>query len=803
MYNNTMSGRGVTAPAVLAFTTLLAPVSVPVASAQAVALEEIVVTARRRVETLQETPVAVSAFSADDLRQAQIEDVGDLTRVVPGLSRREGRKEGDLSIRGIGTSTAGVNIDPGVGVYVDEVFIPRSDSQLVDVITAESVQVLRGPQGTLFGKNTAGGALLITTIKPRDEFAGTARANLGNNGRQLYRLSVRGPLVGNLSAGLTLDQQNEDGYMEDVASGREYGDKDRRSALLQLHYEGDGGFYGDMMLFGGKVRENAPPASCAQGLQPGVLQNLTASGETATYAQLCEQSQALAEDDKVRLDRLALPWEMDNTLAGLTLAWEIGEMQLKSITGYLKQDNILQSSDTDSTALFSINNRVETNRHLAASGLPSNAEERSFLSQELQLVGDAFDSYLSYTVGVFASREDIDNAPSGVVIGPGGYLGQALPDGQVASVAPSAAGFRGLQSTDFRNESWAVFGQAIVNFNEVWQLTLGGRYTREKKRAKQTNYVTTNGGLGVLSREQFDALESGVLDVVVDPQNPQVLGDDEWQVFSPAVTLTAFIPEAWSGPVLSSGMVYVSWSEGFKAGGFTPLGNRFLPFDPEEIRSLELGTKLDFLDHRLRINSAVFYTDYDDIQLRVTRTLDALNVVTGIINAATADIRGAEVEVQYQPVANWLLGFTASYIDPQFDEFVDEDRLGNPIDRSDDPFSYIPDTSYSLSAQYTWPSSAGPVVARVDGFYRDEIYIGLDAGAAEDPVAYVDDFWLWNVRVNWSPEMLAGVDLAAYVNNALDEDYVASGNFSRGGIGAASLIYGQGRTYGVELSYRW
>jgi outer membrane receptor protein involved in Fe transport len=779
------------------------PAISPGAQAQTVALEEIVVTARRRVETLQETPVAVSAFSSEDLRQAQIEDVGDLTRMVPGLSRREGRKEGDLSIRGIGTSTAGANIDPGVGVYVDEVFIPRSDSQLVDVINAESVQVLRGPQGTLFGKNTAGGALLLTTQKPGEEMVGGVRLNLGKNGRQLYRFNISGPVVGGLSAGITLDYQREDGYMEDVATAREYGDRDRQSALLQLHYEGEAGFYGDLMVFRGRVRENAPPSTCVQGQSPGVLQSCTAPGERAAYAELCAQSEALAEDDKVQLDRQALPWEMDNTLAGLTLAWELGDMQIKSITGYLQQDNILQSSDTDSSALFTINNRVEANRQLAGSGFTADNEERSFVSQEFQLVGDAFDNYLSYTVGVFASREDIDATPSGVVIAPGGYLGQPLPAGQVATVAPGVAGFRGLQSSDYTNESWAVFGQAIINFNDVWQLTLGGRYTQENKEAKQTNYATTSGGLGVLSRAEFDALETGLVDVVINPDNPQVRGDDEWQVFSPAVTLTAFIPEQWSGPLLSSGMVYFSASEGFKAGGFTPLGNRFLPFDPEEIFSYELGAKQYFLEQRLRVNGAVYYTDYDDIQLRVTRTLDAFTTVTGIINAATAQIRGAEVEVKFQPAANWLLGLTASYTDPQFDQFEDEDRLGNPIDRSDDPFAYIPDTTLSASLQHTWPWAAGPVVTRLDTFYRDEIYVGLDAGAAEDPVAYLDDFWLWNARLNWSPAAINGMDVALYINNALDEDYVATGNFSRGGIGAASLIYGQGRTYGVELSYRW
>ena len=220
--------------------------------AQSGILEEVIVTARKRQETLQETPIAVSAMNSDELRAAQINNVGDLTAHVPGLSRREGRKTADLNIRGIGTRVPGVSAEPGVGVYVDSIYIPRNDVQLVDVLNMESVQVLRGPQGTLFGKNTAGGAVLLTTKKPTDEFAGFASANIGDLDRQNLRFGVSGPLLGdNLFAGIQFDSQKADGYREDAFTGRDYGDVDRNSVLAQFRYDTGRLFTADLLLFWG------------------------------------------------------------------------------------------------------------------------------------------------------------------------------------------------------------------------------------------------------------------------------------------------------------------------------------------------------------------------------------------------------------------------------------------------------------------------------------------------------------------------------------------------------------------------
>lgn len=779
---------------------LVAPA--PVAYGQEAMLEEVVVTARRREESLQETPVAVTAFGEDEMRASQISGVADLSARVPGLTRREGRKEGDLAIRGVGQRVRGANADPAVGVYVDNVFIPRSDSQLVDAINLQSIQVLRGPQGTLFGKNTAGGALLLTTKKPGEEYEGFASAELGDLDRAKLRFGYSGPLSDSLSAGIVLDYANEDGYREDAETGEDYGDTNRRSALAQFNYSGDT-FGADLMLFWGEIDEKFAPINCFLGSSAGALQRFTAPGDARPYRDVCALSSELADDEQVLMDRQAPRWEMSNYLAGLTLQWDLGDLQLKSITGYLMQDDIVQGGEVDATPVFVVSARAEPNRQLAANGIATENEERTFYSQEFQLTGSAFDESLNYTVGLFASKENIDDAPGGGLVGPGGYLGTVTASGTINA----STFFRGLEVSSFENDSWAVFGQGTYSFNDHWDLTLGLRYTEETKAADQLNYVSITPSPGEITREEFDALVNDVHEIVISPDNPTRSGKESWEVWTPALTVTHFLPDSLTGGILESGMVYFSVSEGFKAGGFTPFGDDFLPFDPEEILSYEIGSKLDLLDRTLRINTSLYHSEYDDIQLRVTRTIPDDSVVgsttlDGIINAAKATISGAEIEVTWLPTDELMFSFNGSWIDAQYDDFVDEDG-GMTVDRSDEDLAYIPESTWSVVAQYTHSADYGVIAPRITGFYTDEVFIGLDSDAAQEDIAFLDDYLLWNFRIAFRPAAVANLEMAAYVKNLADKNYFGTGIITTGGIGAASLIPGKQRTWGVELAYNW
>jgi iron complex outermembrane receptor protein len=782
------------------------------AFAQSGALEEVIVTARKREETLQETPIAVSAFNSDMLRAAQIINVDGLTHVVPGLSRREGRKTADLNIRGIGTRAPGIEAEPAVGVYVDSVYIPRNDAQLVDVLEMESVQVLRGPQGTLFGKNTAGGAILLTTKKPGPEMAGFASTDIGNLDRHNFRGGISGPLsIDGLYGGIQADYQKEDGYRDDLYTGVDYGNIDRHSVLAQLRYESKENFTGDLMLFYGEVEENEAPTNCVQSNPAAAIQTFTAPGNATPYGELCEQSNELVDDEKVIFDRTPLEFNITNYMAGLTLAWDLEPVTVKSITGYLYQEDIMTGNlDVDSTNLFTLGNVWEPLNQMRANGIDPDDENRTFFSQEFQFLGDAFDEFLTYTVGAFYSYEKIDDAPFGATLGPGGFIGTDLGDGTVR-LLPASISFRSAQVREFKNTSMAVFGQTILNLSDMWQLTLGARYTQEEKKAGQVNYVAAEAfPVGnVLPRAEFDALENYLQGLIVNPENPNPGGEDKWNEFNPAVTLAMFTPPAWSNDFFDGGMLYTSASSGFKAGGFTPFGTGYVAFDPEDLWSYEFGYKLDFWDHRARINGAFYYSEYDDIQITVTRTFPRADPTlppateNGIVNAGQATIKGAELEFSLMPLDGLLLAVSASYIDAGYDEFLDLQPPDTTIDRGNEDFAYVPEQTYTVTAQYEWLTDWGYLTPQLNYYYVSSQFIGLDAVSAAADEAYLDSYDLWRFRLAFQPSAVEGLEVAGYVKNLTDEKYFGAGIASINGVGSVALVPGRQRTYGVELRYNW
>ena len=787
-------------------TPVLGAISMPTFS-QGGVLEEVVVTARKRVESMQDTPVAVTAFSSDGMRAAQINNLADLAQTVPGLSNTDGAKVSGLTIRGVGARAAQVKVDPGVGVYVDGVFMPRSDTQLVDVVDMESMQVLRGPQGTLFGKNTAGGAILMTSKKPTEEFEGQVELALGNFDRQDFSVRVAGPLIEDtLFGALTYDQRKSDGYMEDNITGVDYGNIDRQAVVGQLRWVPTDSLIIDFIGLWGETSERAAPRTCLQADPTARLQTLLAPQDETPFADYCERSEALAEKEKVLMDHAPMLFEVTNKMAGLTIDWEIGELSLKSITGYLGQDGIEFDSDQDSVPLLSIGNFTATARQMNANGLNASDQQRTFISQEFNLFGSAFDEKLDYTLGVYASDEDIENVLGGNSLSLSGYLG--APIGDILVLPPSTAGFANASLADLTGESAAAFGQLIYYFNDMWQFTLGARYTWEEKEYTQNNYLSIAPGFYQATREEFNELADVIQPLIPDPNKETQNLKDDWTEFSPSATVTMFAPERWTDGFLNSGMFYLTYSEGFKAGGFSEFGGELFSFDPEIVKNTELGFKMDMFEQRLRLNGAIYSMDYDDMQLGVTRQFGDFNASFGITNAGDSVVEGFELELVFLPVDGPLLSFTGSYIDAEFKEFTDEftndDGEQELTDRSDEPFANLPEQTYSWVIQYDWDTDFGLIIPRVSGFYKDEVYVGQSPRAFEfvDGVATLDSYTIWNARLAFQSHQLEGLEVALYVNNFTDEFYYGTGNLNDI-LGINSAVAGKSKSYGVEFYYNW
>jgi iron complex outermembrane receptor protein len=811
------------------------------------ALEEIIVTARKREEALQDVPVAVTAFSAEALEIAGIANTRDLQEATPGLIFSEmGNKAPSIFIRGVGQKEASAILDPGVGVYINGIYIARTDSQLLDVVDPSSIQVLRGPQGTLFGKNNTGGALLVSTQLPDTEaLAGEVKTRVGNNGRGDLKLSGNIPIIDDkLAARVSLNSTNLDGYLKSTYNGKKYGDEDRLGASARVLWTPTETFNADGFYYWSKIDENGAGLTCVYQNPNGVFNTFTWPGftEPNSYQSRCNASEAEADDDNVLING-PTKFKMTSQITGLTLNWEYDNFEIKSITAWSHQDDIGIVDDSDATDITG----VETSGLAVLDALERSldngygtyqmpdTEERDQYSEEFQVSGTAFDQRLAYTTGIFLAREDINDNIGGNLVGYNGYSYKA----NVSSVIPKILG----TSSDMNNDSYAVFAQGTYDVTDWYQLTVGTRYTTEKRERRATLYEADceaiiaadlipgaqNGcAFDILSLadpsgfyanppsflpirlvEEYETLDGDI--IIAD--NGEVSENKEWSKWTPTVTNSFNLPESvLDGTVLDSTLIYATYSKGFKSGGFEMKGLEVTEFEPESVTNYEIGLKIDAFDQRIRFNSAVYYMDYDDIQIRITEQGRSFaDILLFIDNAGAATIQGFETELTALPTPNVILNATFSYTDASYDEFIASDvdtsqipPVQSVVDRSDEDFAGIPKVTYSLSAMYILTTEIGDFAPRLSMYYRDSFYTGLDATAWEAEFrdrATIDDVTLWNFRLGYTPSANENLQVWLYADNLTDEQYYQGGFSNTESLGAGSYVLGQPRSYGIEVSF--
>ncbi len=240
------------------------------------------------------------------------------------------------------------------------------------------------------------------------------------------------------------------------------------------------------------------------------------------------------------------------------------------------------------------------------------------------------------------------------------------------------------------------------------------------------------------------------------------------------------------------------------------MGDEFISFEPEVVRSYETGLKLDMLQNRLRMNTSLYFANYDDKQIQVTRQLNALSYVPVLINVESAEIYGAELELSYLPIDPLLISFTGSYSHAEYKKFIDSyvNNGGDVVvsDRTDEEFSFMPEQTYSLTAQYRWETAGGDLTPRVGLYYIDEMYIGLDEDSAKpeySDASHIKGYTLINARLAWVPADDPGLEVALYINNVADKEFYSAGNIQVGAQGASTLTRGRPRSYGLEMRYQW
>ncbi|WP_380780833.1 TonB-dependent receptor [Sphingomonas sp. R86520] len=556
-------------------------------------LGDIVVTATRTEQSLQRVPVAVTAFSEEALTRLQVRSVKDLSQIAPNVSITQvtGGSAGVAPyVRGGGvTDGANITSEPEVGFYIDDVYQPRSAASFIEALDIERIEVLRGPQGTLYGRNSSSGAIKIITRKPGTVLAAKAEVGLGTWGDRYAKGSISGPVSSDDRwrlgfSGLVRDRDG--GRQTNTTLGKKVGAEQYRGFQSELYYAGDRvqarlkGFYSNYK---------------SDGLYPVALDPNTATTDYRAI-QPASGSYRIVTSPNPSFTRDKQYGTSLNVTADLT-----DTLVLSSVTGW--------SHLTDDWALD-----FSGGVPLAAIGIPapgyaalfdrrSESHQTSF-SQELQLRGSAFGSFVTYVGGLYYFRE------SGA---------QAVD----TSIFFTPASVRFGVTTD----SYAAFGQVGFHLTPKLTLTLGGRYTEDHKK--------------------LDAVVNGT---------PVVRGD----------TFKDFLPKAdVNYQLLPSVLAYASYSEGFKAGGYNGLADTAValnsPFAPQKVKAYEIGVKSDFFDHRARVNLSAFINDYTDLQQQLVTDTGAF--LTQNYNARH---KGIEAELSVRPVRPLTLWTNGVYNDGKY-----------------------------------------------------------------------------------------------------------------------------------------
>ncbi|MBB3048200.1 outer membrane receptor protein involved in Fe transport [Litorivivens lipolytica] len=816
----------------------LAVLTVPLMSAPAVAqLEEVVVTARRRAESLQDTPISVSAVSASQLEDAGITALSDIKNIVPNMQvAPTATKSQAIFVRGIGQRASTPELDPGVGQYLNGIFIARQDSQLLDAVDVASIQILRGPQGTLFGKNNTGGAMLITTQLPEsDRWLGSTTVTVGSHGRKDFKGSVNIPLIEDrVGWRLSTSVRRLDGYFENIVDGSMFADEDRRAVSSRLVWDVSENVSLDLFSFWSAQDEKGQGNNCEVINADAAAATFFIPEEPDVYAERCRDQENLPDDRKVAIntDRNASLYRQKAQLHAINLQWNLPVFVMESITAYSKQYALGKQEDIDGTDITLVHNGERlAQRALDASGIFPEDEERYQLSQEVKFNGRLFDDRLDLTFGAFYSFEQIDAFPYPQIIGKNGLLG--IPPTFLSSLAPGAAppgidlvaaaannSVLPLLSASanlsyIENETRAVFIQGSYDLNEQLQLTLGMRYTEDDKQREIVLYnadfeafgrreglVHAQGGIyNPVPRQTFDNIDYELPIPFLDPVSTEE--KLSFEQFSPAFTATYMASDAvLDALAMDSFMVYLTLSEGYKSGGLGLRGRRLNTFEPEIVENSEIGFKFDALDSRWRLNGAIYRMDYDQIQVQQAETGPGgpTDVILFLDNAGSAIVQGAELETTLA-LDKLLINASLGYTDAYYNEYTVFLADGSQFDRSNEPFAVVPKHTRALSIQYRLETPLGLVIPRLSYSYRSEIFVGLDAKADLYEGATLGGQELYNARVTWLPSDRWRV--AAYVNNIKDSVYFGGGVALGDNLGTTTKAQLPPRHFGVEVAYQW
>ncbi|HET8882350.1 MAG TPA: TonB-dependent receptor [Solimonas sp.] len=795
-----------------------APVAVP-DDADVPQIEEIIVTAQKKSESIQNTPISITAFNEQMLQQRGIDGVDKLQGNVPGLSVEPFPTNNStlrLFIRGVGLNDAQVTQDPAVGIYLDGVYIARSSGLALELADLERIEVLKGPQGTLYGRNTSGGAINLITKKPDPagffvQFTGSA----GERDLASAKATVNVPLSADAAVKFGVLAKQQDGYIENTGPGGDFGDRKALGLRVDARWTPYDWLQADYGFDSTHVDAYAPTPQ-------DVLPPDSDKGTANLIKEYAALNTVYAAD---RLGHLATgtPLEQSSTRINghaLTLTFPFDGYEFKYIGAYRTLDDDFYADlggGAGSTRFRLDSNRYDGPAATVAYGGPTPLVipelKQHQWSHELQLSGKLFDEQIDYIVGGFLFSEQASErtpfshqASSALLPAQTGFLYQLFPgivNPLVSLVGPRIVTFN-QRDYGADNRAGALFGQGT--WTPDWlarrlHLTVGYRHSDDTRKAVKTysqdNYLEINVndvGTALLldSAEAFDHV-----------RGRKHYSDDSF----------TFIGQY---DVQADWHLYAKYVEGYRSGGFNlrdpqvsgasgaasdgvDYGYGFKEgFDPEYVAATEVGFKSDWLQHRLRLNADVFYTDFKDMQVNflIPGTLGD----TKATNAGHARIRGIELETVIA-ATSWLqLSADYSYLDAKVLKIVDASGA-NVADQY--PFPSAPRHSGVVAADYTlWRAGWGRVRGVTTYSYTGARNGGGLPGRSD--LSYLPSYSLVNTRLAVSGLQLGRgtLEVAAFARNLLDKDYVVEAVPTLPQTDRA-VFWGEPRTLGMEFTYVW
>ena len=728
-------------------------------------IEEIIVTAQKREQSLQDVGIAVTAFSGDQIRELGFVNTTDVTAMTPGLNYTVPNAESsqiNFFLRGVGLNDfADANENP-VAVYVDDVYRPAMGGLSFQLFDVERIEVLRGPQGSLFGRNTTGGLVHYITRRPGEETEGYADLTLGDFSQVKAEAAIGGSLGENSAGRLSVAMHKHDGYTENRV-GPDYNETDATALRGQWSISTGDNF--DMLVNAWYSNNDAAVGAWQHQAtkfdSSGASVPLGASEQTMTVD--CNADGMLDANDMrpgpgtdcfgyrdTDGDPHAGDYDRDGRVevetsgASLNINWDVGDIAVTSISGVQSVDR-LQSEDTEAGPYPLL--------------LPTFRATTDTFTQELRAAGE--NEALRWLAGFYYFNNEVD--------------GHYTLDLTNLDFVNFEANF--IQDTS----SLALFGQVEYALADQWTLIAGARWAAEEKELDYIN-VDTSGFftnlIGLPSNVAFDYDQRSVGDLAMHDED----------------TFSGKLELEWRPN--DDLLVYGSLSRGVKSPGFNVgfLDSTFffasntvdtIAFGKETLTSFEAGFKSTFADGRARLNGSAFYYDYADFQ---TFRFELLNQ---IIFNTDASISGAELELQATPAPGWNLMLGLSILDPTAENIPSP--AGGAYDRT---MVSAPEFSATALARYEWDALGGLMAVQLWGNWQSAVYFDIQ----NVPVSKQDGYGVSNLRVSWT-DAAERWEVAAFVHNIADEEYLSYTFDFTGTFGFNQQAFGRPRWAGLNVRY--